>query len=253
MKELSTSSAEDNEEAKKIFFAYSCNHVEMARNDVYFSKYHISKEQEAEWRNEFITYWRSQLSTEDLTAVQKLEEAHAVESIPDLIAMVDKGDSYANLRIAQALLSLGDWLGRDETQRTQTRAAALKTVQSILDHPVQLSDRHKSDIERLGDFDPENYVITFAKLAKGEYATLKLKGSTKSTQREAKIISTLHYPLMGMVILLLCGALTTLFMVLLDRLFSAFSMDDDIYRAGIAIVSLLLAIGTILVFRRRST
>lgn len=168
MKEISTSSAEDKEEAKKIFFEYSCNHVEMARNDVYFSKYHISKEQEAEWRNEFITYWRSRLSTEDLTAVQKLEEAHAVESIPDLIAMIDQGDSYANLRIAQALLSLGDWLGRDETLRTQTRATALKTVQSILDHPVQLSDRHKSDIERLGDFDPEDYVITLALVHKSK-------------------------------------------------------------------------------------
>ncbi|HSL44359.1 MAG TPA: hypothetical protein VK897_13065 [Anaerolineales bacterium] len=246
-------SAEDKEEAKRIFFEYSCNHVEMARNDVYFSKYHISKEQEAEWRNEFITDWRNQLSTEDLTAVQKLEEAHAVESIPDLIAMVDKGDSYAKLRIAQALLSLADWQGRDETLRTQTRATALKTVQSILDHPVQLSERHKSDIERLGDFDPENYVITFAKLAKGEYATLKLKGSTESTQGEAKIIPVLHYPLMGMVILLLCGALATLYMVLLDRLFSALSIDADIYRAGIPIVSLLLAMGTILVFRRLST
>jgi hypothetical protein len=222
MKEISTSSAEDKEEAKKIFFKYSCNHVEMARNDIYFSKYHISKEQETEWRNEFITYWRGQLSTEDLTAIQKLEELHAVESIPDLIAMIDKGDSYANLRIAQALLSLGDWLGKDETLRTQTRSTALKTLQSILDHPVQVSERHKSDIERLGDFDPENYVITFAKLAKGEYAQLTLKGSTKSTQGEAKIIPILYYPLLGMVILLICGALITLFMVLFDRLFSAF-------------------------------
>src|SRR5512147_250930 len=131
MKAISTSSAEDQQEANNIF-AYSCNHVEMARHDVYFSKYHISREQEAEWRNEFIALWRSRLSTDDLTAIQKLEEVHAVESIPDLIAMIDKGDSYANLRIAQALLSLGDWLGRDETLRTQTRATALKTVQSIL-------------------------------------------------------------------------------------------------------------------------
>lgn len=249
------SSAEDQQEAKKIFFAYSCNHVEMARNDVYFSKYHIRREQEAQWRNEFIALWRSQLSTDDLTAIQKLEEVHAVESIPDLIAMIDKGDSYANLRIAQALLSLGDWLGRDETLRTQTRATALKTVQSILDQPVQLSERHKSDIvEHMGDdVDPENYVITFATLASGKFAALKLKSRAKSTPREAKIIPVLYYPLMSVIILLLWGALTTLYAVLLHGLISALSMNTDLYGAGILIVSLLLAMGTILILRRRIT
>src|SRR5215207_1453114 len=155
-------SAEILEEAKKIFFEYSCNGLYMAQNDVHFSKYHISKEQEAAWRNEFITYWRSQLSTEDLTAVQKLRDAHAVESIPDLFAMVDQGDSYAKLRIAQALAAIG-YLSKDKSLLKQTQATAVKLAQSILDHPVQVSERHKSEIERLGGANPEEYIILFAK------------------------------------------------------------------------------------------
>ena len=160
--ESSPPSAETLEEAKKIFFEYSCNGLYMAQNDIHFSKYHISKEQEAEWRNEFITDWRSQLSTEDLTAVQKLREAHAVESLPDLLAMVDRGDSYAKLRIAEALAAIG-YLSKDKNLRKQAQATAIKLAQSILAHPVQVSESHKIEIARLGDSNPEEYIITFAK------------------------------------------------------------------------------------------
>jgi hypothetical protein len=160
--ESSVPSAETLEEAKKIFFEYSCNGLYMAQNDVHFSKYHIGREQEAEWRNEFITYWRSQLSTEDLTAVQKLREADAVEAIPDLLAMAGQGDSYARLRIAEALSAIG-YMSKDKSLRKQARATAINMARSILEHPVQVSERHKAEIARLGSSDPEEYIITFAK------------------------------------------------------------------------------------------
>ena len=63
--------------------------------------------------------------------------------------------------------------------------------------------------------------------------------------KEEKFIPVLHYPLMGIILILLAGALTTLYMVLLNQLFSGSSIAG-----GIGIVSLLLAIGTILVLRR---
>src|SRR5688572_11986778 len=155
-------SAETLAEAKKIFFEYSCNGVYMAQNDVHFSQYHISKKQEAAWRNEFIAYWRSQLSTEDLTAVQKLRDAEAVEAIPDLIAMVNQGDSYAKLRVAEALADIG-YMSNEKSLRKQTKATARKLAQSILDHPMRISERHKIEIQRLGGSDPEEYIILFAK------------------------------------------------------------------------------------------
>lgn len=69
--------------------------------------------------------------------------------------------------------------------------------------------------------------------------------------KDAKIIPILYYPLMWIVIILLVGVLTTLYMVLLDRLFSVLSFDADAYRIVMGVVSLLLAVGTMLLFRRR--
>jgi len=158
-------SAETLEEAKKIYFEYSCNRLYMAQNDVNFSRYHISKELEAEWRNEFITYWKSRLSTEDLTAIQKLRDANAVEVIPDLLAMVDQGDSYARLRIAEALRALSYILDNDKTMKKQAKATAIRMAQSILDHPIQISESHKIEITQYGSSNPEEYIILFAKNA----------------------------------------------------------------------------------------
>ena len=160
--ETATPSAEDLEEAKKIFFEYSCNGLYMAQNDVHFSKYHISREQEAAWRNEFIAVWRSRLSTQDLTAIQKLRDADAVEAIPDLLAMVDQGDSYARLRVAEALWALS-YRVKDKAVQKQTKAVAIRSAQSILDHPIQVSEPHKIEIARLGSSDPQEYILLFAK------------------------------------------------------------------------------------------
>jgi len=68
---------------------------------------------------------------------------------------------------------------------------------------------------------------------------------------EPEIIPIVHYPLMGIIILLLLGALIAFYMVLLDRLLSAFSLDPDSYGIFMGVVSLLLAIGTMLLFWRR--
>jgi len=65
-----------------------------------------------------------------------------------------------------------------------------------------------------------------------------------------KIKPFLDYPLMGIIILLVLGALTTLYAVLIERLFSAFSINYDSYSSAMVIVSLLLAIGTMVIFRR---
>ncbi|HEX5839955.1 MAG TPA: LPXTG cell wall anchor domain-containing protein [Anaerolineales bacterium] len=66
-----------------------------------------------------------------------------------------------------------------------------------------------------------------------------------------KIIPILHYPLMAIVLLLLFGALLTLYMVLLDRLLAAFSLEADSFGLFMGVIPLLLAIGTMLLFRRR--
>jgi hypothetical protein len=85
--------------------------------------------------------------------------------------------------------------------------------------------------------------------AQKEYYAAFAQGGVISPP-ETKVIPVLHYPLMGIIILLFFGALTTLYMILLDRLFSTFSLDPDSYGVFMGVISLLLAIGTILLFWR---
>lgn len=91
----------------------------------------------------------------------------------------------------------------------------------------------------------EHFIL---RTAQAEYYTAFAQGGVE-LPTETKVIPILYYPLMGIIILLLFGALTTLYMVLLDRLFSAYSLNA--YSYGIFTgVSPLLAIGTMLLFWR---
>jgi hypothetical protein len=161
-KEIPPLSDEEKEQAKKIFFEYRCNEFYMAREGEDFAKYRISEEQKAEWRKEFITEWKNQLSTDDLTALQKLHDAEAFEAVPDLIAMIDKGDSFAKLEIVRALWTMSRKIA-DKTMRKRTVDSARNTLQFILDNPVQVSEEHKIHIRQLLKESPEEYIIPMAK------------------------------------------------------------------------------------------
>lgn len=65
---------------------------------------------------------------------------------------------------------------------------------------------------------------------------------------EPKIIPILYYPLMGMIFLLIFGALATLYMVLLDRFLAAFSWDPGLLGICIGAGLLPLALGMMFLF-----
>ncbi len=74
--------------------------------------------------------------------------------------------------------------------------------------------------------------------------------SETAPPKEPKRIAILYYPLMAVVLLLLLGALTTLYAVLLDRLVSSFSTEADFYTPYLAVGAVLLAVLTLLFLRR---
>lgn len=84
-------------------------------------------------------------------------------------------------------------------------------------------------------------------VAQKEYFAAFAQGGVVAPPKP-KVIPILHYPLMGIIVLLLFGVLTTFYMALLDRLLTAFSLDGSSYGMFMGITSLLLAIGTLLVF-----
>jgi hypothetical protein len=155
-------SDEVKEKAKKIFFDYRCNEFYMAREGENFPQYHISEELKAEWRNEFITTWKNQLSTDDLTALQKLHDAEAFEAVPDLIALIDKGDSYAKLELVRALQTMSRKI-TDKAMQKQTLDTVRNTLRFIIDNPVHVSEEHRIYIQKSFGKNPEEHIIPWAR------------------------------------------------------------------------------------------
>lgn len=156
----------DKEKAKKIFFDYACNHFYMERDGVgkEYENFGVSEAEEKEWRREYISFWVSQLSIDDLTAVDKLYYAWAVEAVPALIKMADKGDSYAKLWYANALWHISDSSRISVTMREDARRTAINLWQTIVQQPVELSENHRAKIiSYKSSSSPEKYVLNYAK------------------------------------------------------------------------------------------
>ena len=160
-------SDEERAQAKEIFFKYSCNETNMARAGENFSKYRISDEQKADWRKEFITRWKSKLSVDDLTAVEELGTAQAIEAVPDLLDIAEDGDSWAKLRIAGAIRSAGIKYGIDENLRKEMLEIVSRLCESIIEGQIQLSERHRNIIlsfhpNALKNRTPEEFIVDHA-------------------------------------------------------------------------------------------
>jgi hypothetical protein len=167
----------ENAEAKKMFFDYCCNHFFMNHNDELdkYRKYRISKRQEKLWCKEFNAYWISRLTPNDLTALHQLENAGAIEALPEIISQADKGDGYAKLRYADAIWWIADipWYFK----RKLALDTAIRLWKSLVEKPFEITEAHRAEISGYLDFlklkTPEEYVVTFAKRNLREKAKMR--------------------------------------------------------------------------------
>ena len=163
-------SAEDLEKAKKIFFDNSCNHSVIGHEGYLYEyqKFHVSKEQENEWRAEYIVYWISQLSEEDIMPLVKLEFASAVESLPELFELAEKGDSYIKLSVATTIWSLINKPGVDKDLKKQATDVVAKIWNSIhnKDDVILTVHNRKEIIDNEMKYSkattPEEYLVNLA-------------------------------------------------------------------------------------------
>jgi hypothetical protein len=134
----------NKERAKKIFFDYACNHFYMEHDgvDKEYERFAISADEEKAWRQEYISFWVSQLSVDDLTAARQLRYAWATEALSALIEIADKGDSYAKLRYADVLWDLGNSYDIIGQRAIET---AINLWQSLVQQPIELSENHKAE------------------------------------------------------------------------------------------------------------
>lgn len=166
-------------EAKQIFYDYNCLEVWMIREGVYerFKELGGTYELQVKWRKEYIKYWTNKLSTENITPVDKLQRANAIEALPYLTEMADKGDGYARLWFAIAIQELLQLDNSDIS--AEIRKTGEKTVKSILmtlsNNPTgNISEEHKKKItpylQMFHASTPEEYVTNRARLQLGKYA-----------------------------------------------------------------------------------
>ena len=156
--------------AKEIFFENNCHQTTMIREGVYeeFKKYGGNYELQQKWRKEFISYWVGELSTEDLTPVDRLHFAWGEEALPELIEMSQKGDGYSRLWYANAIWDLTKSETVSEDTRKKGEETAIRIWEDLVNNPIEnLSEGHKKTttpaLFALGASTPEEYVVNYAK------------------------------------------------------------------------------------------
>lgn len=176
------------EEAKKIYFDYSCHHYFMQHNDVldFYNKFGVSDGQEKAWRREYISNWVQKLSVDDLAALHCLRNAQAIEAIPELIAIADKGDSYSKLEYARILweLSGSKNVYVSDDVRQQAVKTSVKILKFLTKNPIELSSRNRKHISRYvkasGASTPEDYVAKYAERTLAEMVSKRIKVAADS-------------------------------------------------------------------------
>jgi hypothetical protein len=187
----------DKEQAKKIFFDYACNHFFMAHNgvDKQYKEFHITDAEEKGWRKEYIAFWIERLSTGDLFAIQRLNDAWAREALPNLIEMVDKEDGLAKLYLANTIWDLASYWNDPASLpslREQAIGVAVGTWKGLIAEPVAISAEHIARVtpdamRALDASTPEEYIKNYAESKLREYEKWRL-----SPHKDVDVVSLLQ-------------------------------------------------------------
>jgi hypothetical protein len=160
---------ENLEKAKRLFFDYHCNRYFMAHDgaDREYDKYGATKEQEVEWRKEYIDCWIARLSTDDFEAVNNLNHAWAVEAMPDLIRICNQAEGYTKLWYANVIWNLATGASLQADIRQQAIEVSINAWESLLDGNFNIPEHFRKKIilnmPPIEATTPEEYVVNRAK------------------------------------------------------------------------------------------
>lgn len=159
----------DKQKAKEMYFNYACNYFFLDREKrTEYEAFGVTRIEELEWRREYIQYWLSKLSVDDMQPLRKLKDTYANEALPSMIRMADAGDSYAKFWFAVAMYDMAKWLFFSPILRIRAMSKAKKLWQSIIQGPIEISDEHKKEINSyminaLNASSPEEYLLNYSK------------------------------------------------------------------------------------------
>jgi hypothetical protein len=141
----------DLQRAKEIFLKYACNHFHLDRevDAAEYKRFDISNAQENKWMREYISHWISQLSVDDLHAVDCLSDTYAGEALPKMFRLSDLGDSFTKLWYANAIWDIA-WGGiMSPIMRERARRKSISLWKSLLENPVEFTDEHRKKVSEI--------------------------------------------------------------------------------------------------------
>ncbi len=141
----------DLQRAKEIFFRYACNHFHLDRevDAEEYKKFDISNEQEKTWTREYVSHWISQLSVDDLHALNCLRDSYADEALPELFRLSALGDSFAKLSFANTIWDIAHGGMMSPILRERARRKAVSLWQSLLENPVEFTNEHRRIVSEI--------------------------------------------------------------------------------------------------------
>ncbi len=137
--------------------------------DKQYEEYGITKARQNEWRREYISFWASRLSLDDMTPLTRLEGAQAHEVLPEITNLAPLSDDYAKLwyglniwHIAKAEKSTIKFHPKLEHKRlTRTYLQAGRTAvelwESVLMGDIHLTEEHRAQLTKMLDGFRERY------------------------------------------------------------------------------------------------
>jgi hypothetical protein len=167
-----TQPSRDLARAKTMFFDYAAGSRFYMANDGCESEYlgfHVGKEQEAEWRREYISFWVGKLPSEKKEASHRLAAARAYEALPDMISAARTGDQWDQFWCAFEIYELAREQRLNESLNIQmdrkapshTIAFGIKTAdlvwESIVKGPVIISQKNRARFQQDSRFHPGIY------------------------------------------------------------------------------------------------
>jgi len=165
-----------NHTAKEMFWQYACRYFYLDHDGVreeYLALGGGDKEQEAQWRSEYIQHWLSKISVHDLDPLRRLMSADAHEAIPALLNLDDYGDDYSKFWFAFSLADLARCVCKTKEIKMAARQKARSLWLEILDRPRGITPNHRKDVTRnmLEAFNAktaEEYVTNYTQRKLGE-------------------------------------------------------------------------------------
>ncbi len=172
---------ERQSKAKALFVEYACNTFFMSREGRYdaYREFGVSKEQERQWRAEYIQEWVARLGDNDLRPIEQLANTWAWEALPDLLVASTGSYGIRRLWFANAIWDLAERGSVPAGLQHRGLAQAVALWESLVaagEGQIAETDQVPADaLIALRAKNPGEYVVNYARQKLADISQSRIK------------------------------------------------------------------------------